>query len=282
MSIGHDDRDGHDQQGDDREEGADPEHHEQDADHREEGGDQLGQALLERLGDVVDVVGDAAQDVAARLAVEVGEREAAELHVDAPAEPVDRPLGDAGHDVALGPAEDRAGDDRPRSRAGGSLRGPRSRCPGRARRPCSRACRPGCPCRPPGAPRRPASFDMPGGIWPPIQPSKMTSVALPRILGPTIAKPTLTIAKSHDDHHEEPLGCQLAEEPPEGGAEVARLRRGHRGEPHRPAPTRAAGTTARAAAARLPLRGPCPARSRHLLLGELRRDDLAVGRRRSP
>ncbi len=34
-------------------------------------GDELGQALLERLADVVDVVGDAAQDVAARLAVEV-------------------------------------------------------------------------------------------------------------------------------------------------------------------------------------------------------------------
>ena len=59
------------------------EHHDQHADDGEDRRDQLGQALLERLADVVDVVGDAAQDVAARLAVEVGERQAAELLVDA-------------------------------------------------------------------------------------------------------------------------------------------------------------------------------------------------------
>ena len=44
--------------------------------------DELGQALLERLADVVDVVRDAAQQIAARVGVEVAERQAAELLVD--------------------------------------------------------------------------------------------------------------------------------------------------------------------------------------------------------
>ena len=60
--------------------------------------------------DVVDVVRDPAQQVAARMAVEVAQRQPAELRVDVAAQSVDRPLGDAGHDVALQPAEDRAHD----------------------------------------------------------------------------------------------------------------------------------------------------------------------------
>ena len=66
------------------------------------GGDELGQALLERLGDVVDVVGDAAQDVAARTrgrSSASGSR--ASFWSTRCAEPVDGPLRDAGHDVAL-------------------------------------------------------------------------------------------------------------------------------------------------------------------------------------
>ena len=100
----------HRDQRDHGEQRADREHHDQDADDGQDRRDQLGQALLERLADVVDVVGDAAQDVAARLAVEVRQRQAPELLVDALAEPVHGPLGDAGHDVRLGPREHRADD----------------------------------------------------------------------------------------------------------------------------------------------------------------------------
>ena len=88
----------------DREDRADREHHDQHADDGQQRRDQLGQALLERLADVVDVVGDAAQQVAARVAVEVAQRQPAELLVDVAAQPVDGPLGDAGHDVGLHPA----------------------------------------------------------------------------------------------------------------------------------------------------------------------------------
>ncbi len=48
--------------------------------------------LLERVGDVVDVVGDAAQRVAARMAVEVAQRHPRQLLVDVAAHPVDGPL----------------------------------------------------------------------------------------------------------------------------------------------------------------------------------------------
>ena len=102
------DREGHGQERDDRQQGADQDHHDEHADHRQQGGDQLGQALLERLPDVVDVVRDPAQDVAPGVPVEVLERQPAELLVDVPAQPVDRPLGDPGHDVGLHPAEGRA------------------------------------------------------------------------------------------------------------------------------------------------------------------------------
>ncbi len=104
------DRQRHRQQRDDRQQRADPEHHRQDADDRAQGGDQLGQGLLERVGDVVDVVGDTAQRVAARMAVVVAQRQTGELQVDVPAHPVDGPLRDAGHDVRLPPGEDGARD----------------------------------------------------------------------------------------------------------------------------------------------------------------------------
>ena len=99
---------GHGEQRDQREDRADREHHDQHADDRQQRRDELGQALLERLADVVDVVGDAAQQVAARVVVEVAQRQPAELAVDVLAQPVDGPLGDAGHDVGLHPAEERA------------------------------------------------------------------------------------------------------------------------------------------------------------------------------
>ena len=115
-----DHRDRHDEQRDDREQRADREHHDQHADDREDRGDELGQALLERLADVVDVVGDAGQDVAAGLAVEVGERQPASFSSTPPAQPVDGPLRDAGHDVGLAPAEDELSDVEQRRRGRGS------------------------------------------------------------------------------------------------------------------------------------------------------------------
>ena len=102
------DRDRHDEQRDDGQQRADPEHHDQDADDREDRRDDLGEALLERLRDVVDVVRHAAEDVAAGVVVEVLERQPGELEVDVPAQSVDGPLRDTGHDVALTPAEDGA------------------------------------------------------------------------------------------------------------------------------------------------------------------------------
>ncbi len=241
--------------------------------------DELGQALLERLGDVVDVVGDPAQDVAARLAVEVGEREAAELHVDAPAEAVDGPLGDAGHDVGLGPAEDRARDvDPDRDEEDGAQRAEvdaLARHDVHAREHVGEVVLAAAPA----GPRRPAPGSSPAGSCLPTTPSKMMFVALPRILGPMIAKRTLTIAKPMTSTMSSRSGAQLAEQAPEGAPEVARLRGRHRGEAHGPA-TGAARAAPRAEAVRRPARGPCPARSRDLLLGELREDDLAVGRAR--
>ena len=44
------------------------------------------------------------------MAVEVAQRQPAELGIDIRPQPEDRPLGDAGHDVALHPGEDRAHD----------------------------------------------------------------------------------------------------------------------------------------------------------------------------
>ena len=109
-----DDEDGHDERDRDREDRdqgeqrADRQHHDQHADDRQQRRDQLGQALLERLADVVDVVRDPAEDVAAGVRVEVAERQPAQLAIDLFAQAEDAPLGDAGHDVALDPAEERA------------------------------------------------------------------------------------------------------------------------------------------------------------------------------
>ena len=96
--------DGHDEQRDDGQERADQQHHDQHADDREQRRDELGQALLERLADVVDVVRDAAQQVAPGMAVEVAQRQPAELLVDLRPEAENAPLGDAGHDVGSGPS----------------------------------------------------------------------------------------------------------------------------------------------------------------------------------
>ena len=92
---------------DEREQGRDDEHHRH---HRHDGqqrGDELAQGLLEALGDVVDVVGDPAQQLASGLVVEVGQRQPVQLVLDVTAQPEDRPVDDPGEQVGLHPAEDR-------------------------------------------------------------------------------------------------------------------------------------------------------------------------------
>ncbi len=81
--------------------GRDREHHDHHADDHQRGREHHAQGLLQALRDVVDVVGDPAQQVAAGLAVDVPEREAVELVLDVAAELVHGPLHDAGEDVAL-------------------------------------------------------------------------------------------------------------------------------------------------------------------------------------
>ena len=78
------------------------------ADDGEERRDDLREALLQRVGDVVDVVGHAREDVAARVAVEVAQRQARELLVDLVAQPVDDALRHAHGEVLLEPLEDGA------------------------------------------------------------------------------------------------------------------------------------------------------------------------------
>ena len=95
----------HGDQRDARQQRADGEHHDQHPDQGEHRGDDLGEGLLQGGGDVVDVVGHPAQGVAARVVVEVLERQAGQLEVHLLAQAVDHPLHDAGHDVALQPLD---------------------------------------------------------------------------------------------------------------------------------------------------------------------------------
>ena len=73
-------------------------HHHEHPDDGQDRRDELGQALLEHLADVVDVVGDAAQELAPGAPVEGAQRQPAELGVHQLPEPVHAALGDAGHD----------------------------------------------------------------------------------------------------------------------------------------------------------------------------------------
>src|SRR5690606_15731828 len=70
----------------------------------EGGGDHLAHGLLERLGDVVDVVGHPAQQLAAGLAVEVAQRQTVDLVLDVGTKPPDGPLDDVGDPEPLEPA----------------------------------------------------------------------------------------------------------------------------------------------------------------------------------
>ena len=94
-------------QGQDR---GDIDHHRDDADDREQGGEQLAHRLLQGLGDVVDVVGDPAEQLAGRGGVEVGQRHTAKLRLDVSPHLVDGPLHNDRHDPALDPGQDRGCD----------------------------------------------------------------------------------------------------------------------------------------------------------------------------
>ena len=70
-----------------REERRDPEHHAHHAADRQHRGEELAQTLLQCRGEVVDVVGDPAQDVTVRMAVEVAQWQPAQLLLDLTAQP---------------------------------------------------------------------------------------------------------------------------------------------------------------------------------------------------
>ena len=92
-------------EGDQGQHRRDHEHHDHHADHREQRREQLGQRLLQGLGDVVDVVGDPAQQLTARRAVEVGQRQSVDLALHLVAHPVDGPLHRRVQQVALPPQQ---------------------------------------------------------------------------------------------------------------------------------------------------------------------------------
>ena len=88
----------------------DVDHHRDDADDREQRSEQLAHRLLQGLGDVVDVVGDPAEQLAGRGGVEVGKRHAAKLRLDVSPHRIDGALHDHRHDAALGPGQERGCD----------------------------------------------------------------------------------------------------------------------------------------------------------------------------
>ena len=82
MARHHEHRERDRDEGDEREQPRDPDHHDDRADQRQHLRQHLRQRLLQALRDVVDVVRDAAQQVAALRAVDVAERQAVELVFD--------------------------------------------------------------------------------------------------------------------------------------------------------------------------------------------------------
>ena len=94
-------RDGHGDDGDDGQLPRDPQHHRDGADDGEHALQQLAERLLHALRDVVDVVGDAAEQVAAGLTVEVRQRHRVQLRLHVGAQAVHRALHHAGQHVRL-------------------------------------------------------------------------------------------------------------------------------------------------------------------------------------
>ena len=100
----------HGEQRDQREWWRDREHHDQHAEDGERRREQLAHCLLETLGEVVDVVGDAAEHVAAGLAIYVPQRHPMELRFDVRSQMEHRSLHHTREQVRLEVGE-RGGDD---------------------------------------------------------------------------------------------------------------------------------------------------------------------------
>ena len=84
---------------DERQQPRDPHHHDDRADQRQHLRKHLRQRLLQALRDVIDVVRHPAQQVAPLRLVHVAERQAVQLLLDLPPQPVHRSLDDAGEQV---------------------------------------------------------------------------------------------------------------------------------------------------------------------------------------
>ena len=97
-----------DHQRDERHERGDREHHHERADQRAHGCDQLCDALVQRLTQRIDVVGDAREHVAGLVGFKVSERHAVDLFADVAAHPVAHFLGNTAHDPALRKGKRRA------------------------------------------------------------------------------------------------------------------------------------------------------------------------------
>jgi hypothetical protein len=94
--------------GDQRDQGeqpGDPEHEPEHPDDHQQRRDQLGERLLQSLRDVVGVVGGPAQHLAARLLVEVRQRQPGQLRLDVLPQPVDGLLHHDRGEPALEDAE---------------------------------------------------------------------------------------------------------------------------------------------------------------------------------
>ena len=84
---------------------GDGEHHPQHPHHREDRRQGAGQGLLQGVGDVVDVVGQATEQLAALNGIEVAQRQAVHLVLDLGAQPVEGLDRDAVDEPALKPVE---------------------------------------------------------------------------------------------------------------------------------------------------------------------------------
>jgi len=107
----HGDRDRH--EGDEGEHPRDAEHHRHHGDDGEHRGEQLAQRLLQAHLDVVHVVGDPAEQLTTRLAVEVGQGQPVELGLHVGTQLEHRPLDDGRQEPAREPLEERRDDVEP-------------------------------------------------------------------------------------------------------------------------------------------------------------------------
>jgi len=102
------DRCHHSGDADERQPGRQDQHHRQHADQAQQRHQQLAQQLLQALADVVDVVGHAAEHLAARLLVEPGQRQARQLVLGLLAQRTDDALQQARAEPGLPPVQRRS------------------------------------------------------------------------------------------------------------------------------------------------------------------------------